>query len=74
MRLYAFPVATLDYHPRPNGHDCRICRHSVGDPKRPGKVTCKHPKYPYVPVFPECGCCSWEREPGSDDDVKPPTA
>lgn len=55
---------------------CRHCRYYDGLAWGGPAALCKHPMCPRVRSRPEDGCSSWEREPGSDDDIQedPPPA
>lgn len=49
---------------------CSTCRLWAGWTEYEG-VRCSRPGGSLIHSIAEMGCCSWEREPGSDDEIHP---
>lgn len=60
-------MGTTSHFAAPN-QPCWTCQHFGHWVIEPIHVWCAHPRAPHVRVMPQCGCASWEREPGSDDE------
>lgn len=57
--------------PKPGG--CFTCTHFHGEVTGGGRhPVCNRVARPLVMGQPDIGCCSWEREPGADDELPTP--
>lgn len=52
------------------GTPCATCHYWAGWTAQGTAALCAHPRCSRVRSTPEGGCCCWEREPGSDDEIR----